>query len=371
MARFPRVYIEGAVYYITCRGAFNEKLFKDQKDYAMYVELLEKYREEYNFKLFAYVLLPAHLHLLIEPDRKNPISDIMHSLNTAYSKYFNSKYKRRGHLFRERFKACLVEKDIYLGNIIHYIHHNPLRLNLVTTPLDYPYSSFYLYNNPTLSEIKEGIEYLKKYRTMALEKEKETELRKYLHRGGIFGSKEFREKVKEEIRKEREDAKKESHPKNYIGRGLSLLSLLIVGVGLAYFYFKFKVNVKDISIENKNVSEQGKFYIGSIEDLKNTEWVVRMTYANGEKSFPDTLSFTKGKFISAWFYQEGFKPTNYSIMQEREKIIWETIQTKGNSTLSWRGEVKGNKMQGIASLRQEGKAPQDFSFISVSLRRKK
>jgi len=40
-------------------------------------------------------------------------------------------------------------------------------------------------------------------------------------------------------------------------------------------------------------------------------------------------------------------------------------------SLSWRGEIKGNKMQGIASLRQEGKAPQDFSFISVSLRRKK
>ena len=372
MARFPRVYIEGAVYYITCRGAFNEKLFREEKDYKMYVELLEKYREEYNFKLFAYVLLPTHLHLLIEPNRENPISEIMRSLNTAYSKYFNSKYNRRGHLFRERFKACLVEKNVYLGEIIDYIHNNPLRLNLVSASLDYDYSSAYLYDNPNpiLSEIKEGGDYLKKYKGTALGLEREAELRKYLHRGGILGSKKFKEKVKEEVKKEKEEVKKESLNKNYVGVGLGLFSLLILLGASAYFYFKPKINVKEAKGEDKNILTHEEFYIRGIEDLENTEWVVRMTYDKGKRSFPDTLSFEKGKFVSSWFYVDGFKSTNYSITQKEEKIIWETIQTKGDTTLSWRGEIKGNKMQGIASLRSEHEA-QDFSFISVSLRRKK
>ena len=92
MPRLPRVYVEGAIYYITCRAAQNEKLFREPGDYRMYMELLEKYRKEFEFKLFGFVLLPTHLHLLIEPSREHEISELMRSINTAYPKYYNSKY---------------------------------------------------------------------------------------------------------------------------------------------------------------------------------------------------------------------------------------------------------------------------------------
>ena len=373
MARLPRVYVKGSVYYISCRAAYNEKLFKDKKDYTMYLELLEKYREEYGFKLFAYVLLPQHLHLLIEPPQEVEISDIMHSLNTAYSKYFNSYYNRRGHLFRERFKTCLVEKDIYMADVIEHIHKNPVRLRITDSAADYPYSSAYLYNKKgdyCYDEIEEAISYIERYqRNIPAERaDKDLDLRKRLHRGGILGSKKFRMMVKDEIQKGKSVNKKRLSGIKYVGISLGVIFLLVSLAGLVkYFRFQRKSGLKDTG---EKVVSQPSFVIKEIEDLNNTEWGVKFTSAGGSKSFADTLSFVNGKFVSARFYQDGFKPTNYSVTQENNKIIWETMQTSGEATISWRGEITANKMRGVASLRSKEKS-EDFSFVSLSLKRKK
>jgi REP element-mobilizing transposase RayT len=364
MGRLPRIYIEGAVYYVTCRGAQNEKLFREEKDYKMYLELLEKYKEEYNFKLFAYCLLPHHLHLLIEPKKETKISQIMRNLNTAYSKYFNSRYNRQGHLFRERFKACLVEKEPYLLKVISYLHLNPVRLKIVNHPVRYPYCSFYLYNNYSNppQEVREVLGYLEGASYLDyIEGTKDLDLHKQLQRGGIFGSKEFIKKVKEEIQKEKKTLKKKKSKRNiFLGAGVSLV-LLTLGIIWWWNFIKEKEERKE-----KIVTP-----IKEIRELDNTEWRVQfISLESNEKVFVDTLSFVKGKFISAKFSQEGFKSSNYSVTQEKDKIIWETIQTKEDETLSWRGEIINDKMQGVLSLRnQEG--AQDFSFISMEYRRKK
>ena len=86
MPRLPRIYIEGALYYVTCRAEPEQKLFQEKRDYDMYLEFLKKYRKDFGFKVFAYVLLPNHIHLLIEPSERATISEIMHVLNSSYSK---------------------------------------------------------------------------------------------------------------------------------------------------------------------------------------------------------------------------------------------------------------------------------------------
>ena len=291
----------------------------------------------------------------------------MRSLNTAYSKYFNSQYQRKGHLFRERFRASIVEKELYLLKLVNYIHLNPLRLGLVSNVEEYPYSSYFMYRDRTREEVREILTGIEDYSDYIKRTGEKLELHKSLQRGGILGSKDFVKKVKEKIKHKGEKEIKKFNTK-YILTGVGVVSVLILISLVSVINF-----LRSKNTQNRKAEKEIYFpmlIIREIKDLDNTEWEVKFTSLKGSSSFTDTLSFVKGKFVSAWFYQEGFKPTNYSIMQEREKIIWETIQTKGNSTLSWRGEIEGNKMQGIVSLRQEGKAPQDFSFISVSLRRK-
>lgn len=145
MTRIPRIHIEGALYYVTARGDHEEKIFQGAPDYEAYLELLRKYKKQYGFKLFAFCLLPTHLHLLIELKEGITISDILHDLNANYTKYFNGRYARKGHLFQERSKIVVVEKKQYLPALSSYIHSNPLELGLVKDLKDYAYSSYLYY----------------------------------------------------------------------------------------------------------------------------------------------------------------------------------------------------------------------------------
>lgn len=71
----------------------------------------------------------------------------MKSLNSRYTKYFNAKHARSGHLFRSRFYGELVENDTHLLELTRYIHLNPLRANLVKDIKEHPYSSYLDYVN--------------------------------------------------------------------------------------------------------------------------------------------------------------------------------------------------------------------------------
>lgn len=147
MPRLPRIYCPDAVYYVILSGNPREALFKDDDDRRQYLELVKKYKEQYEFKLFAYLLLPTKIYLIIEPSPEVNISQIMHAINSLYSKYFNSRYQRSGHLFRERFKAILVEKETYLNELTRHVHLNPVYLKFSPDAEAYPWSSYRVYSS--------------------------------------------------------------------------------------------------------------------------------------------------------------------------------------------------------------------------------
>ena len=66
MARKPRVEFAGAFYHVICRGNQRQVIFRSDADRRYYLEWLERSRERYSFKVYAYVLMTNHVHLLIE-----------------------------------------------------------------------------------------------------------------------------------------------------------------------------------------------------------------------------------------------------------------------------------------------------------------
>jgi len=76
----------------------------------------------------AYCLIPNHFHLLLRETEEGGISAFMGKLLTAYSMYFNKKYKRTGGLFESTFRAQHVDNDNYLKYLFAYIHLNPVKL---------------------------------------------------------------------------------------------------------------------------------------------------------------------------------------------------------------------------------------------------
>ncbi len=142
MPRAARITIEKACYHIITRGNQKQNVFKTPPDYQKYLLLLTRYKRRYKFKLYCFCLMPNHIHLIIEVDNPEYLSKIMRGLNLSYALYFNLKYSKVGHLWQDRFKSKIIEKDAYLLECIKYIEANPIRAFLTSYMHEYPWSSY-------------------------------------------------------------------------------------------------------------------------------------------------------------------------------------------------------------------------------------
>ncbi len=150
MARHPRVLGAGLLYHVIARGNRQLDIFLRPRDYHAYLERLAKYRNKFKLTLYAYCLMPNHVHLLLETSDPS-LSQFMQGVQQSYTQYFNRAHSQVGHVFQGRYKAIVCEKEPYLYALIRYIHLNPVRAKLVTTPEEYPFSShrIYLTGRPT------------------------------------------------------------------------------------------------------------------------------------------------------------------------------------------------------------------------------
>lgn len=89
--------------------------------------------------------MPNHFHLLVreKTDDGSGVPRYLQRIQTGYAKYFNTKYKKRGHLFQGAFRAIPVESDEQLLYLSAYIHRNPRELkNWKDKEERYPWSSY-------------------------------------------------------------------------------------------------------------------------------------------------------------------------------------------------------------------------------------
>ncbi len=90
-----------------------------------------------------FCLMPTHAHFILGELGEGNISAFMHKLQVSFSKYYNIKYNRRGHLFERSFNSRHMENNDYLLNVSCYIHGNPGKLNMwVGREYNYPWSSY-------------------------------------------------------------------------------------------------------------------------------------------------------------------------------------------------------------------------------------
>ena len=144
MARKPRVHFPAALYHVIARGNQRQVIFSDERDFRTYLSYLSEYKDKHSFRLYAYALMETHLHLLLEVGG-SPLSKVMQVLQFRYTRYFNKRYRKVGHLFQGRYKAILCERDPYLLELVRYIHLNPVRGGVVEDPGRYPWTGHLSY----------------------------------------------------------------------------------------------------------------------------------------------------------------------------------------------------------------------------------
>ena len=144
MPRSSRRLSASKTYHVMIRGNERKAIFLDDDDRAYFVGTLAMKNLERQFAVYAYCLMDNHVHLIINEGSEN-ISRIMKRIQVSYVYYFNKKYGRSGHLFQDRFKSEAVEDNLYLLTAIRYLHHNPVKAQMVSRPSEYHWSSYSLY----------------------------------------------------------------------------------------------------------------------------------------------------------------------------------------------------------------------------------
>ena len=130
MPRQARIDVEGCLYHVMSRGIERHKIFGDETDREDFLARLKISLKRTGSRCLAWCLMPNHFHLLILRGSQ-PLAEVMRRLMTGYAVDFNMRYRRSGHLFQNRYKAILCERNPYLLELTAYIHLNPLRARIV------------------------------------------------------------------------------------------------------------------------------------------------------------------------------------------------------------------------------------------------
>ena len=137
------------IYHVVFRGINRQKIFEDDEDFERFLYLLKQYQETSGYLIYAYCLMPNHIHLLIKEGNEE-LGQAFRRIGASFVYWYNLKYDRVGHLFQDRYKSEAIEDDRYLLTVIRYIHRNPVKAGMCEEPEEYPYSSFTQYETDPL-----------------------------------------------------------------------------------------------------------------------------------------------------------------------------------------------------------------------------
>ncbi|MBI4710368.1 MAG: transposase [Nitrospirae bacterium] len=211
MPRTARIAPKEYVYHILTRGNNRQDVFKKVQDYKKYIEILQRYKEKYKFKLYHYVLMSNHVHLVMEPAEKGgTLAEIMKGINLSYAQYYKVCYKHIGHFWQDRYKSIIIAKDNYLLACGSYVELNPVRARKAEDPQDYKWSSYNayahgkkdvlldkhpIYKGLSKNESERRMQYREFIRGMVKEKNM---MKGEMNRRVIYGSEDFTDKVTKE-----------------------------------------------------------------------------------------------------------------------------------------------------------------------------
>lgn len=136
-----RQFAIGSVYHIYSRGNNKSTLFLDNEDYHVFAQMVNEGLRRYELDIHHFALMPNHFHFLLTL-RSIDLDKFMHYIKLQYSKYFDRRYERIGHIWQGRYKCKMIETDRYLQACGEYIEMNPVRAGLVRDPADWPFSSY-------------------------------------------------------------------------------------------------------------------------------------------------------------------------------------------------------------------------------------
>lgn len=128
-------------YFLTANTKYRKEWLKDFDLAHEVLDAIYQYREEYEFKLLAFVIMPDHFHLMLVPTGERSASEIMKEIKRTSSIKINRRSGRKGAFWQEGYYEDILDGEKMVKGKIEYIHNNPVKAGLSMTQADYLFSS--------------------------------------------------------------------------------------------------------------------------------------------------------------------------------------------------------------------------------------
>jgi putative transposase len=126
--------------HITQRGVDRREVFSTDQDRTTYLRLLQENLGDAAVRILGYCLMTNHVHLIAVPEREDSLSILFRRVHGRYAQYYNARAGRSGHLWQNRFFACMLGPS-HLWAALAYVERNPVRAGMVEHAAEYPWSS--------------------------------------------------------------------------------------------------------------------------------------------------------------------------------------------------------------------------------------
>ncbi len=140
MPRIARIVAPGYPHHITQRGNRHQQTFFSDDDYRAYIDLMADWCRQSGVAIWAYCLMPNHVHLVAVPKEKDSLHRAIGEAHRRYTRMINFREGWRGHLWQGRF-ASYVMDERYLLACVRYVENNPVRAKLSARAESWPWSS--------------------------------------------------------------------------------------------------------------------------------------------------------------------------------------------------------------------------------------
>lgn len=140
MPRRNRCILPGVPCHVTQRGVDRREIFSSDQDRGTYLRLLRDNIGDAQVNLLAWCLMTNHVHLIAIPWREDSLAVLLRRVQGRYAQYYNTRSGRTGHLWQNRFFACVLGPD-HLWTALRSVERNPVRAGMVHWAGDYLWSS--------------------------------------------------------------------------------------------------------------------------------------------------------------------------------------------------------------------------------------
>ncbi len=132
--------LPGVPCHITQRGVDRRETFSSNTDRQTYLGLLQQNLANSGVRVPGWCLMTNHVHLIAVPGGEDSLSVLLRRVHGRYAQYYNAVARRTGHLWQNRFFACVLAPD-HLWTALAYVERNPVRAGFVQRARDYRWSS--------------------------------------------------------------------------------------------------------------------------------------------------------------------------------------------------------------------------------------